>query len=261
MIVSVYLKGQTNKKGEREPMSNQTKEKVDYIKTLSDWVVVQPEEEKPRETKSGIIISAMHEDKSQETNRIGKVIGLGHGSENTDADFTMDIDVNLDDTVIYQKARGIPVSHGGVRCDLMRGYDLVGKLIDVTTEGMPGIWQQRTFCPFADRVFVEWLEGADSMAGGALVKPEMMKSNSVICRIISMGDKMPKHFERDGVVPGKVFVFDTSSIEVQLHNWRFNGKLYCVVKANELAFDPLLNRVESSGSDMTENLQWGQYND
>ena len=241
-------------------MSVQAKEKkkVDHIRPLNDWVVVEPEEEKHRETAGGILIPVTV-DKSKVTNMIGKVVGVGGGSEKKDVDFSMEIDVNVGDTVVYERGKGIPVKSGGIDCDLVRGYNLVGKLLDIQTEGMPGIWQHRTLHPFADRIFVEWLEGSETLAGGKLWKPQMMKSRTLIARVISMGENMPDHF-KDQVEPGTVVLFDPNSIEAQLHNWRHEGKLYCIVKANDFIGIPAqdaLDRIEYEGQDMTKNLEWG----
>ena len=224
------------------------KDEVDLSKTkgifrpANDLVLVRPLEVKDRETKSGIILPLMKpEEDNLISNQEGVVIGVGPGSEETDVAIFSDVQITRGDCVIYEKGKGIPVRFDGVLYDYVRGWNLIGKLINKVVPKMPLIWAGRSLQPFDKRIFLEWLPSSDKFGAGAteLIKPEQLRARSVIGRIITMGENMPKHFKGLKIVPGSLVLFDPFSRTGTLHNWKHAGKRYVLIESNDVFSEPL----------------------
>lgn len=213
-------------------------EKDGLFSPVNDLVLVKPVAPKDRETPSGIIIPLdVLDQENLVSNQEGIVIGVGPGSEDRMQDFSIDMDIKAGDSVVYEKGKGIPVSFNNKDYDYVRGWNIIGKLIDETVPDMPFIWQGRTLQPFGNRIFIKRIDVSATINGIAL--PERSRCRSPKGKIITMGPDMPKHFKKHGIEPGKLIIFDPLARQMALHQWRHNDMMFCIIEANDILCEPL----------------------
>ena len=92
------------------------------LKPLSDRVVVKPEEAEEK-TASGIILPDTAKEKPQE----GKVIAVGKGKM-SDSGSLINMDVKVNDKVLYGKYSGTEISFEGDELLIMRESDILAIL-------------------------------------------------------------------------------------------------------------------------------------
>tara|TARA_B110000263_G_C14874760_1_gene314638 strand:+ start:107 stop:391 length:285 start_codon:yes stop_codon:yes gene_type:complete len=92
------------------------------LKPLSDRVVVKPEEAEEK-TASGIILP----DTAKEKPQAGKVIAVGKGKM-SDSGSLINMDVKVNDKVLYGKYSGTEISFEGDELLIMRESDILAIL-------------------------------------------------------------------------------------------------------------------------------------
>ena len=92
------------------------------LKPLSDRVVVKPEEAEDK-TASGIILP----DTAKEKPQAGKVIAVGKGKM-SDSGSLINMDVKVNDKVLYGKYSGTEISFEGDELLIMRESDILAIL-------------------------------------------------------------------------------------------------------------------------------------
>lgn len=92
---------------------------VEMIKPLGDRIVVEPETAE-QTTKSGIVLP----DTAQEKPQAGKVVAVGPGRV-TDEGKRIDMDVKVNDIVIYAKYGGTEIKLGGKEYLILSERDIL----------------------------------------------------------------------------------------------------------------------------------------
>lgn len=90
------------------------------LKPLSDRVVVEPADEEQSTSPGGIIIPDTAKEKPQQ----GSIVAVGPGRV-TDEGATIDMSVNVGDSVIYSKYAGTEYSQNGTEYLILRESEIL----------------------------------------------------------------------------------------------------------------------------------------
>ena len=93
------------------------------LKPLGDRLVVEPKE-REETTASGIILPETAKEKPQE----GKVLAVGPGRRDDDGD-RIEMDVAVDDTVLYAKYAGTEIKLEGKKLLILKESDILAIVV------------------------------------------------------------------------------------------------------------------------------------